>query len=189
MTTPNKIGSWTFIRELQTKNKKRILIECNCGKQRKVDKWDYLHIPHSNLGDKCRKCSELLYWKDKDEMKLYNLIYMDYIQQAKRRGYEFSLTLLEAYELFISPCHFCGSLPSNIKTHGKNKTISYKYQGIDRKNPNLGYINSNVLPCCKHCNYAKREMSYDEFIKWVNNVYNYVVQRPERNLVGSSEPK
>ena len=90
---------------------------------------------------------------------------MDYAQQAKRRGYSFNLSLEEAYKLFISPCHFCGSLPQNVKKHGRNKNVSFLYQGIDRKDPNLGYSLENTLPCCKHCNYAKREMTYVEFIK------------------------
>lgn len=98
-------------------------------------------------------------------MKLYRLIYLDYVQQAKRRGYEFLLSLEESYKLFTSSCHFCGEFPNNVKTHGSNKTISFKYQGIDRKDPNIGYISENVLPCCKHCNYAKREMSYEQFLK------------------------
>lgn len=169
------------------KGKSKLLIQCSCGKYRRVDKWDYLNLPHKNLGVRCQDCSRRKYWKNKDELRLYHLIFKDYAQQAKRRGYEYTLTLEESYELFISNCHFCGESPSNTKTHGKNKTISFNYQGIDRKDPSKGYVSGNCLPCCKHCNYAKREMTYEEFLKWVEKVY--VVQRLFRKEVGSSEPK
>ncbi len=89
---------------------------------------------------------------------------MDYAQQAKRRNILFNLTQEESYQLFTSSCHYCGAQPANIKKHGRNKQISFAYQGIDRVDPNKGYTHDNVLPACRHCNYAKREMTYLEFI-------------------------
>lgn len=41
-----------------------------------------------------------------------------------------------------------------------NKKIIF---GLDRINSNIGYINSNVVTCCKKCNYAKNKLSISKF--------------------------
>jgi len=34
----------------------------------------------------------------------------------------------------------------------------------------LGYTSENVVPCCWICNNAKKNLSYDEFRKWITRV-------------------
>jgi len=188
-----KIKSWTLIEEVKVKNKKKYKIQCDCGKIRVVDKYDYENIGNtkeSHLGDMCKQCAKVHRWENADPVhKLYRLIHMDYKRQASRRDLIFTLTSIESYNLFTSNCHYCNSEPNNVKKHGKNKNVFFNYQGIDRIDPKVGYINSNCVACCKHCNYAKREMSYNEFIDWIKLVYLYRVQRSERKLVGPSGSK
>ena len=38
------------------------------------------------------------------------------------------------------------------------------YNGIDRKDNALGYVEGNVVSCCKFCQYAKRDLPYEEFV-------------------------
>lgn len=47
----------------------------------------------------------------------------------------------------------------------------YVYNGLDRRNNNKGYTHDNIVPCCKPCNYAKRDMNIEEFRNWVRRVY------------------
>lgn len=35
-----------------------------------------------------------------------------------------------------------------------------------------GHTLDNVVPCCKHCNYAKRERSVEQFTEWVMKICN-----------------
>lgn len=138
----------------------------------------------------CRECAKRFRWENADKVnKLYRIIYMDYKRQAARRNIAYTLTIDEAYKLFTSTCHYCGEKPSNVKKHGKNQSVFFYYQGIDRKDPNKGYHLENCLPSCKKCNYAKREMNYKEFMDWIEKVYSFVVQRPSRKRVGTSVPK
>ena len=45
--------------------------------------------------------------------------------------------------------------------------------GIDRVDSSKGYVEDNVVSCCKYCNTAKNTMSRDEFFKWIKRVYEY----------------
>jgi hypothetical protein len=37
----------------------------------------------------------------------------------------------------------------------------------------MGYVPGNVVPCCHICNLAKKDMSYEEFISWIDDVALY----------------
>jgi len=43
--------------------------------------------------------------------------------------------------------------------------------GIDRMNNEVGYIITNVVPCCKICNWCKSNLTIQEFREWINKVY------------------
>lgn len=43
--------------------------------------------------------------------------------------------------------------------------------GIDRVDNSLGYILSNVVSCCKICNYMKKDLSEQEFQDQCERVY------------------
>lgn len=46
-----------------------------------------------------------------------------------------------------------------------------RYNGIDRKNSNVGYTAANCVPACRRCNLAKREDSVSEFVGWIERAY------------------
>ena len=45
-----------------------------------------------------------------------------------------------------------------------------KYNGIDRVNPALGYVEDNVVTCCKICNIAKHDLRLEEFLAWIEKL-------------------
>ncbi len=47
----------------------------------------------------------------------------------------------------------------------------YAHNGVDRLDNAKGYTLENSVPCCKHCNIAKRSMTVDEFKQWISKVY------------------
>lgn len=65
--------------------------------------------------------------------------------QAKRKGVEFNLNEDEFNVLVASNCEYC-VLP-----------ITTANIGLDRLNNDLGYIISNVVPCCAECNIARND--------------------------------
>ena len=87
-----------------------------------------------------------------------------YKSHAKKRGYIFTLTLVEAFWLIQKPCEYCGIVK-----------IFPEHNGIDRVDSNLGYTIENTVSCCKWCNYAKNKMTTEEFKVHITNMYNHFV--------------
>lgn len=99
----------------------------------------------------------------------YKSIMRSYKYNAASRGHCFDLNFDEFKKLVLSNCYYCGDEPSNI--YFKNY-YDAPYNGIDRIDNTIGYIPSNVVPCCKTCNIAKNNKTYDEFMQWINRFIN-----------------
>ena len=72
---------------------------------------------------------------------------------ASKRGYDWYLSDDYAKELMTSPCHYCGLLD-----------LGARVNGIDRVENAVGYWPSNVVSCCKLCNYFKKDYTVDVFL-------------------------
>ena len=96
-----------------------------------------------------------------------NKVLAKYRKQAKQRGHCWELPSEKFDELTAQICHYCGLSPSNTARHYKSVFV---YNGIDRKDNSKGYIEVNVVPCCKTCNRLKKSMSYDDFVTYLNRV-------------------
>jgi hypothetical protein len=66
-------------------------------------------------------------------------------------------------------CNYCGK-------NGPN--------GIDRIDNSIGYIKVNCVACCKHCNYAKGNLSIADFNTWTKR---FVKNQNEKS--NGSNPK
>lgn len=98
----------------------------------------------------------------------FNSIYCEYKCRSKRKGIEFSITR-EAFKLYTkSNCEYCNTPP--YKTQKKRRCTPYTYNGLDRIDNSLGYVEGNVITCCEICNKAKRDLSLEEFIRWVQRL-------------------
>jgi hypothetical protein len=88
---------------------------------------------------------------------------ISYRSGAKRRGYVFDLTFDQFVSIVQSPCEYCG-LPSRLVVfYGKGAYIN----GIDRTDSKVGYTVDNCVPCCNICNFAKKDLSLEQFKKWI----------------------
>ena len=81
-----------------------------------------------------------------------------YKNRAKTNSVDFFLSNEEFERISKSSCFYCGK-------EGPN--------GIDRKDNSKGYILDNCVPCCKHCNYVKGNLSQDDFNTWKNRFVLY----------------
>lgn len=92
-----------------------------------------------------------------------------YKASARHRKFEFNLDIENFKILTSSPCHYCGQFP--IKISIKQAVAgSYVFNGIDRKNNLIGYTKENSVTCCEPCNFLKKDMPYEEFIRRVNAI-------------------
>jgi len=103
-----------------------------------------------------------------------NKLIGSYKRAAEDRGYVFQLTKEQFLNLTQQHCHYCGTAPTKstkqINPHGQAHIL---YNGIDRIDNNIGYIETNCVACCIRCNRAKYTASYTEFVDWINQLVKY----------------
>lgn len=107
-----------------------------------------------------------------------NALYNRYKGQAKFRQIPFKLPKTVFFELTSKNCHYCGAPPQSVaNTHKRTGELrltgSYTYNGIDRADSGLGYTVGNSVPCCKMCQYAKRDYTVSEFLSWANRLTSF----------------
>ena len=103
-----------------------------------------------------------------------------------RRYNDGGLQFDDFIRLSQSDCHYCDSRPSMISNAAKEDKKSsdyaknngdFVYNGLDRIDSSLPHSLDNVVPCCKWCNYAKRERSVAEFEAWIEQAYSTLQKR------------
>ncbi len=108
-------------------------------------------------------------YEDPTEPAFINL-YSKYRERSKKNGKSFELSKDEFRILTKSNCHYCGVEPlQQAKNVCRGSVLLYN--GVDRMDSSLGYIISNVVPCCFTCNRAKMAMPLAEFTIWVQRIY------------------
>ena len=117
---------------------------------------------------------------DRIALRIYNA----YKKSAAKREYDFSLSIAKVKEIIFQPCVYCGSKGNNI--YKKTKHLNILYNGIDRLNSNLGYIEGNVVPCCKNCNIGKNDLPYNVWIEYLNRMSNFYLSNRD-NIVNRVE--
>lgn len=99
-------------------------------------------------------------------------LWQAYKASAKKRGYCFELSKDQFMELTTKNCHYCDQIPSMVrKPRTKGKIPAYYHNGLDRINNDVGYIHSNVVPCCKFCNIAKQSYTEEYFLNKIKMIY------------------
>ena len=120
---------------------------------------------------KCRSCYNSGFAPFPGERHAFRRVRKD----ARARGLPFDIPFEFFKEKCHEPCHYCGESDGNSisirsKVEGRYIVENFRYNGLDRKDNNLGYTEDNCVPACIICNRAKREMPYDEFIEWINRL-------------------
>lgn len=101
---------------------------------------------------------------------LVNRLFHRYQDHSKNNKREFVLSYDDFYKFILQDCFYCGSSPATeMKANGK----IFKYNGLDRIDPALGYSIGNIVTCCKLCNFMKHTLSLDEFLVHVKLIVNH----------------
>ncbi len=159
LTTGSKFGKWV-VRHKATDGK--YLCVCACGTEAEV--------PGTNLtkgrSTQCKRCQNT---KLEASESAFNKVYLSYVHSAKSRGLDWIFTKAEARMIFERPCFFCKRPPFAIRT-ARNCRGSFTFSGIDRLDSSLGYVRGNCVPCCKDCNYMKRDLPLVEFKEHISRI-------------------
>lgn len=147
------------------------LLRCDCGREvvRLSSNFKKRHI------SSCGCISKNPGQKDAGFKRLFN----DYRQSAQNRGYSFELQESIFKKLIESNCYYCDSPPS--PRYKKQVVHTLLANGIDRIDSAVGYIQSNVVPCCKNCNIAKGSLTQKDFLTLIGKIWNNIKLRENSN--------
>lgn len=165
-----KFGKWTVLDKYEKINDKlHWLCQCDCGSEPRM-------VSLSNLKSGKTVCcgcvvpNRLSYGE-----AAFNTLYAEYKRGAIQRHLVFEITKEEFKIITKQNCFYCGAEPKQAKNQ-KERYGDYVYNGIDRVDNLQGYIINNVVTCCKRCNQGKTNLSQQEFLSWIERVYNYSIK-------------
>jgi hypothetical protein len=163
-----KFGRITITNQYYLEKVRNLKVDyiCDCG-NKTINK-SFTKVKKQKMCLRCRKTNAHKINKETS----FNMLFNDYVRSAKIRHLDFSLTREKFAELTKEKCFYCGSVPSSVMRKNA-KSGSYVYNGIDRRNSNIGYMLENSVSCCKLCNCAKRDLSIDDFINHIKKIYEY----------------
>jgi len=121
---------------------------------------EYYHRPEVKARVTKQRNSEEA--KEKVRARIFNTRLSGTKSHVKKRGLEWGLADDMALQLMNRPCHYCGGVDTVYKRN---------ICGIDRVDNSKGYIEGNVVPCCKDCNYKKSAVTVDiarKIVEFVN---------------------
>jgi hypothetical protein len=182
----NKFGKLTVL-ELVDRSKSiktRYICECDCGNIHETS-------GDSLRGGKSKSCGCLKksyipksYNTNRHEQILIQLYKSTVLKRSKDKNWIDCISFGLFKSIVKSRCFYCNSLPnSKIEDRNKNNRegkisdVFVCVNGVDRIDSSIGYIDTNIVPCCKHCNTAKNTMTNKEFKEWIINVYNHYIKQ------------
>lgn len=162
-----RFGKLVAINKTGKRRNQRIvwLCQCDCGNQCETSS-EYLQRGSA----KTCGCK----YKLSIPKAAVKIIICAYKKQSKNRNINYSLTEEEFEKFICEPCYYCGITGFNRLKFRKTRTGkyngTYNYNGIDRIDPNIGYIKENCVTCCAICNKMKSSLSYKEFIDHIKKI-------------------
>lgn len=133
----------------------------------------YLH----HLGDRVNSK-----FSNEKQLGLRNFLFRSSKKNASNRGHKFYLSFEEFNNIISQSCHYCGSEPKEasgelLKKRGDTHQPTIRYNGIDRLDPTKDYTLDNCVPCCSICNYMKHVQQKEDFLKQVEKIYNFSINK------------
>ena len=148
--------------------------ECDCGNETIVSSRN-LQAGHTKS---CGCLKEDHKNKLKSGEAAFNSLFYHYKRNARIRNLEFNLTKEEFKNLVSRNCIYCGAEPHRKHRYdSKWCNGSYLYNGIDRVDNSGGYNLDNVATCCFDCNRSKDARNREEFLNWIERVYNTSIRK------------
>jgi len=189
-----KVGYLTIIERIEVpKNHRQGVVYwkaiCDCGQEKITTSWA---IRERGKRLSCG-CKRYQYGQPKNRKHKnpqdasFNAVINSYKQRCKRDNLKWLLSRTQAIAIFIMDCHYCGIEPLTEKNPYLTKqrrerdssneqpwqlSATIRVNGIDRIDSCGNYSINNVVPCCKICNYAKRDLVPTLFHKWLNRIRN-----------------
>lgn len=173
----NRYGKIVVIKIFKENGKlAQALGRCDCGKEKTFLVANLKTGASKSCG--CSRAKTSILRKPGEEVSARH-IFGQYRLGAKYRNLCFDIEFDYIYSMIKQPCYYCGALPSQVcalkhargKKRGEIRSgTPLKYNGIDRFDNSIGYTQTNCVPCCSTCNFAKSNISAENFLAWLNKI-------------------
>jgi hypothetical protein len=151
---------------------------CECGTKKSISRHSIINHGTTSCG--CLKIEKAMAMGLDGNQSHKNYWLSKYKKRAKNLGIEFELSKEKFFNICEQECFYCGAEPS-IKTCGYEKKSGkgkpYYANGIDRINPNVGYVENNCVSCCKTCNFMKTNKSVSDFLHAIKLIYEKHIKK------------
>lgn len=129
------------------------LFHCECGNTSS-------HVLYRVMNGEIKSCGCGRKKKDSEIKKSYH----DYKYRAKLKKMDFGITF-DIFKMYvIAPCFYCNAVPKS-------------YHGVDRIHSDLGYIDGNLVACCRICNIMKNTLHPEDFKDHIIKIYKTMFDR------------
>jgi len=167
--TGKRFGEWLVLRKsvIRRYGKPSWFCRCSCG--------TYKVFPRTELTKKTKpstNCGCVSKRLPRGEAA-FNHLYGNYRLSANGRGLTFQLNRELFRMLVTSTCFYCGVGPQKVYAKNRCSNGNFTYNGIDRVDNKVGYVEGNVVPCCYDCNHAKRGNTQDYFESWIQRLIKF----------------
>lgn len=159
-------------KQVGKRNRAFFKVVCKCGR-----KWE----ARADSLWRLQSCGNCLNWQE--GLAAFSELYGTYKKRSLEKFGKFELNKDQFRKITKQLCYYCEASPSNIAKK-KWHNGAYIYNGIDRFDNNIGYTLENSIPCCKTCNYAKRNLTFDEFNNWIKRIKNI-----DKNMISNRKFK
>lgn len=163
----DKFGDLTVIDKDGTKRGERYWkCLCSCGKTISMSSFDVKYRLHcGDVSHKTREKSKMY----QGYGEIHKSYWTSLKNSAKKRKLEFSITIEDAWNLFIKQNRLCKltGLPLTFKSKSR------LYDGtasLDRINPSRGYTIDNIQWVNKHINIMKSSWTEEEFVTFCKQI-------------------
>lgn len=153
-------------------------VRCSCGKE-KIASW--YQVKNGNTIS-CGHLNKLYKYHTDPYACGFQTMFTKYKGRIAKAGKEFNLDMDEFRKLITSKCTYCGVKPY-LKATASNCKFWPLHNTIDRLDPKKGYILGNVVPCCKQCNFAKNDLTHEEFMIYVNRLTKFASEKNRAKTV------
>lgn len=158
----------------KVENRTMYEFECECSSRKLYLLSEIVRGIRKSCG--CR--STVKDWKKKLEFYgedyCYYIIWACFKERAKQRKILFELEVQDIKSKYLEQKGLCRytklpiRLPNTFTDFHTDDNVS-----IDRIDPNLGYIKSNIQLVRKEINFMKSDLSHEEFVKICKDIHNY----------------
>lgn len=112
-------------------------------------------------------------------------VFNSYRTKCIKKKIVFEITFEDFIKITSLDCYYCGLPPeqeysgifkTGLRAGQKKVNGNYKYNGIDRIIPKVGYVFGNIRPCCQYCNISKSTRTEEQFYDWVQRIHNHLLK-------------